>query len=179
MAKFKVGEKVRVKKDAKSIPGLIFMSEMKRFLGQKVTIRSVLENDEYYIEEDTTCDHGWFWHESWLEPVEFTKADLEGGMVVELRNGERLLVTREYWVGNYRCFDRIIFSDDLTHKNDEKLDVIKVFRVRDPRCLVEVFDDRTLGLIWERKEEPDFTEMTVAEIEEKLGYKIKVVGDKE
>ena len=36
-----------------------------------------------------------------------------------------------------------------------------------------------MDLIWERKKEPAHKEMTVEEIEKELGYKIKVVADKE
>jgi len=110
---------------------------------------------------------------------EFTKSNLENRMVVELRNGSRCLVvdnrllgksgylflTEEYeGVGEY--------NEDLKFPSDSKWDIIKVYQKvnqrsfdNDPECLI---------LLWERQE---IKEITMTEIEEKFGCKVKIVND--
>ena len=191
MAKFKVGDKVRVREDlvgdsyyerndGNGYCGrkLYCNHGMTQHAGKIFTIRKV---DEYAgeYELEGIC---WYWSDDMLEPVPFTKADLKDGMVVEVRNNTRnprYMVLNGKLRGTLEYMDLMNFNDDLTHTGDyERLDIVKVYKSGGD-ILNKYFHDGYLTLIWERKEEPEHKEMTVAEIEEKLGYKIKVVGEKE
>ena len=73
-------------------------------------------------------------------------------------------------IHKYRSFDMI--NDDLTFKFDGKDNrIIKVYRVTDPHDMttLSAIDDKYL--IWEEK----IKEVTMAELEEKYGCKVKVV----
>lgn len=115
-----------------------------------------------------------------------TKADLKTGMVVELRNGDKFLVML-----NPDCEDRELISfyggfmklnnyDDNLNDNegDAEYDIIKVYTAETSICrLFESSNGKglRLTLLWERSE---VKEMAIEEIEEQLGYKIKIVGEK-
>lgn len=98
------------------------------------------------------------------------KKDLKNGDIVTLRNGDRLVLCDECFndlSGDYsnRLCDLDELRDDLTYKawdDDSSSDIVKVER---PVKYETVF---------ERGEE--VKELTVDEISEKLGYKVKVVG---
>lgn len=117
------------------------------------------------------------------------KSDLKTGMVVEVRNGEKYLVML-----NPDCVDRDLISfsggfmelstydDNLTDSSgDDDWDIVKVYRIGANICWILSNKDSAMQgaeLIWERTEEP--VEMTIAEIEKRLGVKnLKIVkGDK-
>lgn len=65
MAKYKVGDKVRIVTDTLSMDN--FNPRMKKWLGKTVTIRDVLYN-AYLIEEDIADRPpiGWCWQEGWI-----------------------------------------------------------------------------------------------------------------
>ena len=60
-------------------------------------------------------------------------------------------------------------NEDLTYSDTK---IVKVYRCTEPGLLTscEVINDRFL--LWE-----DVKQMTLAEIERELGYKVKIVGD--
>lgn len=102
------------------------------------------------------------------------KEDLRDGMVVETRDGRRWLVLG----------DRVIASDGFNWLRDYRNDLTmnSVTICIDHYDIMRVYTPNLSGLdsmintknrpIWERKEPK---ELTVAEIEELLGYPIKVV----
>lgn len=110
------------------------------------------------------------------------KEDLKNWMVVITREGYRYLVrisgTNKTFVGKgaYLNFDS--YNSDLTNRVDEKFDIMKVYEyTRGDNALDDfwTFHVFNYDLIWVR-EEP--VEMTVAEIEEKLGIKnLKIVKE--
>lgn len=113
------------------------------------------------------------WLDKELELIEvnkMTKKDLKNGDIVTLRNGDRLVLCDECFndlSGDYsnHLYDLDELRDDLTYKawdDDSSSDIVKVER---PVKYETVF---------ERREE--VKELTVDEISEKLGYKVKVVG---
>jgi hypothetical protein len=121
-----------------------------------------------------------------VEAVSFTKADLKDGMVVETRESysdNRYLVLGDKLIQKRAYLGLREFSDDLTNRmfpvTGNKYDIIKVYE-SDPYDTEGLFDEKYLKLIWDRdaQEEDSHKEMTVEEIEKELGYKIKVVGDK-
>lgn len=119
-----------------------------------------------------------------------TKSDLKTGMVVKTRNGKMYLVML-----NPDCEDREFidfnddgwlrgsgFNDDLTRNTDyydnSDYDIVRVYTAGSGICRlfnkIDFLD--SLKLLWEREEKP--IEMTVSEIEKKLGIKnLKIVKE--
>lgn len=182
MAKFKVGDKVRVKKNlhvGESYHGVCFCGDMKPYLGKILTIALVDSDGDYHVMET-----GNFWSDGMFEstPVQFTKADLKDGMVVETRESynNRYLVLGDRLVqgGNFIYLDSC--TDDLKEtNNNSKFNIDKIYKPFNLCRIENIFKDSYLELIWERPEEETHKEMTVEEIEKELGYKIKIVADKE
>ena len=59
--KYKVGDKVRVRKDIvdnSKYGGELFTGEMRQFVGKVVTISELLDDDKYFIREDTS-EYAW------------------------------------------------------------------------------------------------------------------------
>ena len=99
---------------------------------------------------------------------EFTKADLEDGMVVEQRNGNRYLVLAGMTVRE--CGHNKIsgYTNNLEwYGTNRDGDIVKVYRIihESPGTIEKAFCDRNLELIWERKEPK---KMTVEEMRQKL-----------
>lgn len=98
---------------------------------------------------------------------EFTKADLEDGMVVEQIDGDMYLVLAGMVVRK-RGYNRIgDYDDDLKCAGYTGGDIVKVYRITPGSlgCIEDVFIKNNLELIWERKEPK---KMTVEEMREKL-----------
>ncbi len=94
----------------------------------------------------------WSWSEEMFEGLAaFTKSDLKDGDICTLRNGDK----DKYLDENFLNYDIDNYNEDLTDVDSEKeYDIVKVER---PLKIETVFE----------REEP--TEMTIEEIEEKLG----------
>lgn len=113
------------------------------------------------------------------------KSDLKTGMIVETRNGEKYLVMLNpdckdmeliNFKGGYMSLhyynNELIFTEQSTHG----FDIVKVYSVGwTIRDLLSDKECMEFKLIWKREERK---EMTIEEIEAELGYKIKIVGDK-
>ena len=98
---------------------------------------------------------------------EFTKADLEDGMVVEQRDGDMYLVLAGMVVRK-RGYNRIgDYDDDLKCAGYTGGDIVKVYRITPGSlgCVEHVFIKCNLELIWERKEPK---KMTIEEMRQKL-----------
>ena len=138
----------------------------------------------YHMEEDKGR---WYWLEGMIEGkvTEMTKSGLIAGKhVVETRNGDKYLIfDSEEGKFMYRVDGEFLdlegYDEDMLKTNKHKsYDIMKIFEVQ-TACNRTGFnrkDNRYLTLIWER-EEPK--EMTMAELEEKLGYKVKIVKEHE
>lgn len=121
-----------------------------------------------------------------------TKSDLSTGMVVKSADnliGVVLLKTATCdgikWFLNENStgmiskvineFEELTeYHDDLTHKDGNDLNIIKVYQpdnLEDYTTMKAYNEDY---LIWERKEETK--EITMTEIEEKFGCKVKIIG---
>lgn len=172
--KFKVGDKVKIVgsnlRDVKVIEAGCRLGDK---LGYKLLVGGIKH----------PCT--WWGHELELvESAPFTKNHLKDGMVVEYRNGRRRLVLNEKFIGEDGRTHFVDFNNDLTSAtagvpglgNYRDFDIMKVYSTA-ASYVGHLFDDDELDLIWERKEEPEYKEMTVEEIEKKLGHKVKVVGN--
>ena len=107
-----------------------------------------------------------------------TKADLKDGMVVEIRCGRRYLVLRGHLLnedGGFMFLDS--FDKNMEAMIGERSDERDIVKVYYPTLIhaLDVLNKRTDGgLIWKREE---IKEVTMAEIEEKFGCKVKVVKE--
>lgn len=174
--KFKVGDKVRVRKDLLKNQQLgvkYFAEDMTMFIGKIVTIKEVCDGF-YKIKEDKGF---WHWTDGMFEPkiINFTKSDLKDGMVVEYRDGGRALVLGDWLFDETSCLLIENFNDNFENCYDGKNSVDKVY-TSNAHSLSEYFDNNMLKLIWKRN---PVKKMTIAEIEKELGYKIEIVSDKE
>ena len=99
---------------------------------------------------------------------EFTKADLEDGMVVEYRckdYGKRMVVGNML-IGEDGSHRLEAYENDLTQGYAEsQLSIIRVYKIKNERNFKHIMDDDNLELIWERKERK---KMTVEEMRQKL-----------
>lgn len=189
--KFKIGDKVRVVKVRDNGIDIVDNSvkELKRrLIGDVYVVNTINPNrpffkcklDTHYgVKDYPGCNYVWF--EDELELVEekekpFTKADLRDGMVVEYKDGNRRLVVGDAFIGRNSYTLIAEFTDDLKcHNGFPMMEIVKVY-TSSHKGFDKIFKDLYLTLIWERKDEAK--EMTVAEIEKQLGYKVKIV-DKE
>ena len=105
---------------------------------------------------------------------EFTKADLKDGMVVEYRDGRRAMFLDNKLMASSHYTVLSNFTNTLEHVSMDSVTIVKVYQSK-ASILESYFNNQYLTLIWERE---SVKEMTVAEIEKELGYKVKIVGEK-
>lgn len=172
--KFKIGNKVRVIKIRQDSN-----QEKKKYLGKIFTISEVnpnIQSDKHY----GVSENPFIFFEDELEIYEFTKSDLEDGMVVELNDKTRMFVYGDKFLGTSYFVNIKNIDDDLNNKYSADHSVKKVFRSY-ALCLNDYFDDECLDLIWERHYDESKTEiikdMTVSEIEKELGYKVRIKSE--
>ena len=143
---------------------------------------SYLSYTHYGIYRDKTCYDGDGGYQSydyfekceyrileWSDYMdkEFTKADLEDGMVVEQRDGNMYLVLAGKAVRKGRRNRIDGYTDDLKWEGYTGGDIVKAYRITPEslECIEDVFIKSNLELIWERKEPK---KMTVEEMQKKL-----------
>ena len=108
-----------------------------------------------------------------------TKNDLKTGMLVELRKGTIGMVLNGVisTEGTEYTADISDFEDDLTIKNQNEFDIMKVSEILTNSRLARTdhWNKTTLNnhLKWTRS--TPAKEMTVAEISAALGYEVKIV----
>lgn len=108
--------------------------------------------------------------------------DLKTGMIVTLRNGTSHIVMRDF-IDEGDLFvnmseNKIIgwlylndYTTDMKYKDVDAFDVMRVYRT----CFYYDISSKE-ALLWERKD--DYKEVTMQEIEEKFGCKVKIIGEK-
>ena len=119
---------------------------------------------------------------------EFSNEDLKAGMLVELKNGiigilipldDRL----EVYNANFEAeAEASLLSNDIFDTIKISYSIVKVYSLSN--SVRRLFDTQTRQLLWEYEEpKKEMTikekEMTIKDIEAELGYKIKIVGNKE
>lgn len=108
------------------------------------------------------------------------KEDLKVGYVVKIRCGELYMVMpidkpREIILARYNGWGNLAnYNDDLTHQAKQKFDIVKVYGLTSYETEPLEFELKNRPLLWERKETK---KMTIAEIEDILGYKIEIVSE--
>lgn len=124
------------------------------------------------------------YHQSHFEKVEdekqMTLSDLKDMMVVETREDIKYLVFRGWGYtlddGGIEI-DKEHYTEDLKDVDeDEDFDIMKIYEINTDEAgdIEEMF--KSVKLIWERKEV--VAELTIEQIQEKLGYKIKIIESK-
>ena len=99
---------------------------------------------------------------------EFTKADLEDGMVVEYRSKSygRRLVIGDMLIGAEGSYRLIYYNEDLIDTTGEKdFDIMRIYKIQNVSRFNEILLYSNLELIWERKERK---KMTIEEMRKKL-----------
>jgi hypothetical protein len=179
----KIGDKVRIRNDLKGdtyYGGLYFDSGMEKFNGETHEIVEKNTNGNYLLDIDIEERHYWVWNDAMVELVEkgFTKADLKPGMVVEYRNGSKAVFINDIFMEKHGWMPISDYYDDLINVRDlscsSHYDICRVYNSK-AFAVDNLLKPECLELIWERKEDEPVKEMTVAEIEKKLGYKVKIV----
>lgn len=106
--------------------------------------------------------------------------DLKTGMIVTLRNGTSHIVMRDFIdegdlfvsMDENKVIGWLYFNDyttDMKYKDVDAFDVMRVYRT----CFYGISSKE--ALLWGRKD--DYKEVTMQEIEEKFGCKVKIVGE--
>ena len=189
--KFKVGDKVRVRKDLEigiKYGEVTLLARMAYLRGKLFTIESVSN-----IHRNCYGIGSWLMSEEMLEPV-FTKADLKTGHIVTVRRGGKFVVfknlegnfdgvnikdsEKSYFVNigsmGYNLFDE--YDDNLCVRTvtASDYDIMKVEEVDTVAALTNerAYDLANKKTIWERSVPK---KMTLAEIEKELGYPVEVV----
>ncbi len=106
-----------------------------------------------------------------MDVQDFTKADLRNRMVLERRDGIRYLVIDDVLMRN-RCHSMLSDYDDNLIEiktQNPRLDIVRVY----DEILNYEYLDYTTHLLWERDA---CKEVTMAEIEQKFGCKVKIVN---
>lgn len=190
--KFKVGQIVKVREwgDMEKEYGLnkggnikarkIFVTDMVKFCGGCVKIESIIDDgNKVFIKPITKSNLGWRnyeWSEDMFEECNILEI-LQLGVRCVDRSGDILIVT-EYngkLYFNDMCNPEVardlsFHDEDLLNQHDNSYDIMKIY------AKTEKFWDKELkedDLLWEREK---FVEMTIEEIEQKLGYRIKIKG---
>lgn len=110
----------------------------------------------------------------------FTKKDLKNGDVCVCRDEDTYIAIPDVnCLKNKDGYNYIReYNDDLTIKSPyPQFDIIKVYRPQESyQCSFDKSQYSEGNLVFDRKRDPA-QELTVTEIKEKLGYKIKIVGE--
>ena len=120
-----------------------------------------------------------------LEYMNFTKEDLKAGYVVKCRdsslrlimpNAKRglVLLRLDYKKEIINWTDLERYSLDLLHIADSSWDIIEIYGLSEFACSALEYDLDSRELLWKRE---DKKEMTIAEIENELGYSIKIIEE--
>ena len=114
--------------------------------------------------------------------TDFTKEDLEDGMIVKIKNGTYYMYFEKFkkFVRNGGFLFLNQYLDDLTYNCiDGSFNIVSIYKANDLTSLDFNGEDTKghLNQIWERPKE---TIMTISEIEKKLGIEnLKIISDKD
>lgn len=156
---------------------------------------TLLENTVWYVHGEKTCYvYGVsFSHYRWAKKKghrilewsdymqkEFTKADLEDGMVVEYRSKSygRRLVIGDMLIGAEGSHRLIYYNEDLIDTTGDKdFDIMRIYKIQHVSRFNEILLYSNLELIWERKERKKMTiEEARKKLEELTGEQIEVTA---
>lgn len=192
MAKYKVGDKVRIIDDwSKGNGSQNWDGKMDHWLGQVMTIRDIVGTSTYYMVEDKGENglSGWSWSEKMIaEKVEDgcmnIKETLKTGEFVRMRNGDVALVMRDtvkesdYFMlmSDEKWYVLQDYTDDLKYKytSEKARDIMEVITPEFNLAFLSNWKHEvSVGTVrWKREEKK---KMTVAEIAKALGYDVEII----
>lgn len=166
--KFKIGDKVRVRKDLTDYSykyrmensnhgGWVAIECMCALRGKTVTISGFNENENcYYIEELPNLRWTDEMFEGFMEEKKvFTKSDLKNGDVIKKRNGNVEIVVLPIGTLVTRTLGYNVLKDineDLTSKLEFTYDIVSVRRPKNPSdCSFSAFEDDLGELVYNRE----------------------------
>lgn len=156
MAKYRVGDKVRVKKYPVEIHGfLLWIESMNKMLGKVATISRVFDDGTYDIEE-MDCR----WHDSMFEGL----ANSTGNELIDL------------------LMKKLGVDVDEEFKVD---DVVGILHFKKDGMLVDEYENERIIVLShlvlgdynhiKKISKPEVKEMTMEQLQEALGYPVKIV----
>ena len=165
----KVGDRVKIKINLNRIDNFKcgYMSDMKKWEGENVTIKEV-EGDYVKI-----IEHPFNWDKRAFEPIYsmLTKQEL-----LKMPMGTKITTSKgEIFVKDNITQDACrYFENSDQYINGRNIgNELELLEHLEGDCIVKV-ETPNYSTVWERQE---IKEMTLKEIEEKLGYKIKIKGE--
>ena len=180
MAKYKVGDKVRIKcvKECNTFQGWNRNEGMDHWCRQIMVIRAIDPVGDYKMEEDfnENNNRGWFWKEEWLEPITyFTKDELKTGMTVTTRDSEIFVVYGEHLLA-IDGFESIHnYYIDLTHCDDSYFDIVEVHDINKNVTSLKDILYNPGKLIWSRLKEKEISSEEAFKIlKEHYGCDVKI-----
>lgn len=141
-------------------------------------------SDGDFYRDDSYWNNIVYWKD-YMQQKEQTRKEMlknDETLIVEIGRGDRYMLLGDKLCGLNGWMNLDSFDDDLKYINTtniqgvEMWNINKIYRTYTP-TLNNRFDDKFLGLIWERKEK-EKVKMTKAEIEAELGYEIEIVETK-
>lgn len=184
MSKFKVGDKVRIRKDLNISVyyGVHIVQGMLPYKGEVATVTYVNSSPVLPDIYELDIDNGhWSWSENTLEKLDFTKEDLKPGYLVRLKDGHLYMAMlsqnglalndRIGWVSTQNL------DENLCDLSDDNFSIVEVYGYSKYEYKVLDLDTSTRELLWKREEGKK--EMTISEIEKELGYSIKIIKESE
>ena len=104
--------------------------------------------------------------------------ELKEGMIIECRNGNRYLLRMvdDVLIGsNFNGWFKATYDEKLNENEYyvEDFDIMKIYESK-ASMLKNLFDNKCLTCIWERKEPK---KMTLEQISEALGYEVEVIDN--
>ena len=167
--RYKVGDYVTIREDLKAGEGLsLYVNpKMLKYAGQTYRVKSLVIGESRYVLDLPCSDYIWHWIDDMLEDA--AKPVYRDGDIVQTKNGNYYLVWNAEEKYGVRDRGHVYFEEDGAFS------VVKAWEP-DRKALFTLKNlDRGRGeLRWEKK---TVKEMTVAEIEERLGYSIKVIKE--
>lgn len=159
-AKYKVGDEVKVREDLvvnAVYDGCLFASPMQTLKGKTCTIEAFFDDNAYKLKGS-----GYLWTEAMFEDIAentkvntFTKADLKDGMIVEFKSGTKGIVLGTGIVSENSWVPLSSYRDNL-ETSATYFNIVKVFKSVGGAFLSQIFNDKRLELIWEKKENPGY-----------------------
>ena len=170
--KFKVGDKVRIRKDLKSrerYNEISFTVEMEEYRGKVAKITKIIFNN-YKLDID---DEEWFWSDNMLEHV----PNLENGDIITRRDLEKGIITGD----RIRILDNGISWIDISnyteelkfrYTDNEKFDIIKVERPIEYKTVFERVEEDKKEILDETERE--YLKAAIKPFKNKIGTVCKV-----
>ena len=125
-----------------------FTGNMKGLCGKKATVVAII-GQRLYLDIEGIKGTNWVYTTDMIKPLEFTKADLKDGMILETKSGEKFMYMNGKGIGTRSFILLGSYTNDLLLKRNAEYNIVKVFEQSVCGSFEQVLE---FGhLIWERK----------------------------